>query len=108
MASDDFSGVTVAFDKAGYTKGETMTLTVSGQNKHTGDGTTTKETVVVTATVKSGDVTSSIQSQPVEVTKTSAGDTTNEDVTIVSVSDGSGRVYTPKVGSSGHAVTATA
>lgn len=109
MASDDFSGVTVAFDAASYVKGATMTLTVTGQNKHTSDGTTTHETVIVTATVQSpSGVTTSVQSQPVDVATTTPGGVTNEDVTLVSASDGSARVYTPKAGSGGHSLTAVA
>lgn len=109
MASDDFSGVTVAFDAASYVKGATMTLTVSGKNKHTSDGTDTHETVIVTATIQSpGGVTSTIQSQSVDVTTPVPGGETMEDVTIVSVSDGSSRAYTAKAGSSGHSMTATA
>lgn len=109
MASDDFSGVTVAFDKASYAKGATMTLTVSGQNKHTSDGGTTHETVVVTATVEApSGATFALQSQSVDVTTTAPGGVTNEDVTITSASDGSGRTYTPKTGSGGHSLTAVA
>lgn len=109
MASDDFSGVTVSFDAASYVKGATMTLTVSGQNKHTSDGATTHETVIVNATVQSpGGTTSILQSQPVDVATTTPGGVTLEDVTIVSASDGSARVYASKTGSGGHSLTAVA
>lgn len=109
MATDDFSGVTVAFDKASYVKGETMTLTVSGKNKHTTDDGTTEETVTISGTLTSeSGATHTLEAQPVKVTSTAPGAVTMEDVIITTVVDGSSRTYTPKAGSAGHSVTAVA
>jgi hypothetical protein len=108
-ASDDFSSVIVTLDKpGGYVKGETITLTATGQSKHTADGTVTHETVTVTATITAASgATTALESQPFDVVTTTPGGVTNEDVTL-SATDSSGRTYTPKAGSNGRVVTAVA
>lgn len=107
MASDDFSGVAVALNAASYTQGQTMTLTVSGQNKHTSDDSTTHETVTVDAVVRSaGGVTHTVSAAPVDVAHTAPGGVTLEDVTIVSVTDSGGRSWTLAAG--GKTATAVA
>lgn len=105
MASDDFSGVTVALDASSYASGQTMTLAVSGQNRHTGDETVTHETVMIDAVVQSsGGVTQAVSAQPVDVTRTVPGGLTLENVSIVSVTDSGGRSWTLQPGG----LTATA
>jgi NMD protein affecting ribosome stability and mRNA decay len=95
MASNDFSGVSAALNASSYNQGQTMTLTVSGQNVHTGDPSTTNETLTITATIQSSSgATHNVSAQPVTVVSSTPGETTLEDVTIVSVVDSGGRTWT--------------
>ena len=93
MASDDFSGVSAAVGGP-YVVGEPMTLTVSGQNRHTVDATTTQETVTISAVIQSeSGVQYTLTAEPQNVTRTVPGAVTFEDVTIVSVTDTGNRAW---------------
>lgn len=93
MANYDWSGVALTYNRTppNYTAGETMTITVSGQVKRTGDPTT--ETATLTGTLQATDGTQfTLTAQPVQVTR--PGQVTMLNVTLVSLTDSSGRVWT--------------
>lgn len=107
MATDDFSGVTVAFAAASYPKGATMTLAVNGQNRHTGDPTITHQAGTAHISLQAtGGATTTIDAQIADIVTTTPGTVTFEDVVIVSVTDSAGRTYTVSPG--GHSATAIA
>jgi len=107
MAQDDFSGVTATLDATTYNSGQTMTLTVTGQDKHTADPVTNQEQAslsLVVQTESGGTATLSIP--PFIVFDTTPGVVTMEDVVITEVTDSTGRVWT--IGGDGTSATAVA
>ena len=109
MSTYDWSGVSVAYNRTppNYSSGEQISLSVSGDVVKTDDGGTVTETMTVTANVMSSDgVTYSVPAQPVQVTRSVPGGSSSLPVSLVSVSDSSGRVW--NVSADGKSATTTA
>jgi uncharacterized protein YfaS (alpha-2-macroglobulin family) len=99
--ADNFNSVTVAFDKATYNQGDTMTLTISGSAVSSA-GSTVSEQPTVTVVASDG-TTASIQPTATSITVTS---TTNLVTLIQSINDAGGRTWA--VAANGLTATATA
>lgn len=103
--SDTFN-VTAAYDKTSYNSGDTMTVTISGNDVLTTTTTTQQQSGTLTLTITAADGSTSTITVPattVNVTNTSA---TPQSVVISAVSDTSGRAWT--IASNGLSITATA
>ena len=97
MTITDQFNVTAAFDKpAGYTTGDTMTLTITGV-----DVVTTTENLVVTIGLQSADGATGSITATIPLTKVAS-----DSVVITGVTDTEGRTWTVAV--SGLSATATA
>jgi hypothetical protein len=82
-----------------YNPGDTMKLVISGGDVQTTTTPGTTETVQATVTVQATDgATGTSQSVPIQIVHPGTTVATPESVKIVSVTDGSGRIYTPDVG----------
>lgn len=66
--ADDFSGVSISFDKATYNQGDPMTMTISGQATSSA-GSTVQDSPVVTAKASDG-ASAVIPAGPVAITVT--------------------------------------
>ena len=99
--ADNFSGVSLAFDKASYNPGDLMTVTVAGSAVATVAG---QAPINISALVTSADGDSTIISPP--PASENEPTTQNEPVKITSINDPSGRVWT--ISADGLSATATA
>lgn len=106
MANYDWSAIMLNYDRTPptYTTGDQIVLEVSGQVRKTTDPSSVSETVTVSGVVQAADGTvTTVVAQPLTVAHPVAGSEEFLPVTLVSVTDSSGRVW-----SSPSATTATA
>jgi len=110
MATYDWSAVSVAYNRTppNFTAGELITLSVSGQVKKTDAAGTVTENTTLAVNLAAADGTTFAFTGlvPMQVTRTTPGAVTMLGVTIVSVTDSTGRVWTPAA--NGLSATATA
>lgn len=102
----DTFNVTASFDKTTYNTGDTMTLTISGDDVLT-TTTTTQQTASGSIALTAADGATQTLAFPAGVTvNVTTTTSTNESVKMSSVTDSSGRVWT--IASTGLTATATA
>lgn len=109
MANYDWSAVVINYDRTppNYTTGDPIVAAVSGQVRKTTDPSSVSETVTVSGTVQAADgTTNTVPAQPLTVVHPVAGAEEFLPVTLVSVTDSGGRVWT--VGPGGTTATTMA
>jgi len=99
--ADNFNSVTLAFDKATYNQGDTMTLTISGQAVSSAGSTVTEQPTVTV--VASDGTTAALQPTAASI---AISTTTNLPTLIQSVNDAGGRTWV--IAANGLTATATA
>lgn len=98
----DTFNVTASFDKTSYTTGETMTITITGDDVMT---ETAPQTVSGTITLTAADGATSTLEFP-SGTTVNVSTSTNEAVKMTAITDSSGRTWT--IAANGLTATATA
>lgn len=102
----DTWNVTAAYDKPSYNKGDTLTVTISGDDVLTTTTTTQQQSGALTLTLTAADGAKTSIALPATSVNVSTTTTSHQSVKITGVSDSSGRTWT--VGTTGLTATALA
>ena len=102
----DTFNVTASYDKTSYNQGQTITITIVGDDVLTQSSTTQQQAGAVTLTVTAADGAMTSIAVPPTLVNVTTVTTTPESVQITGVTDTSGRVWSISTG--GLSATATA